>query len=195
MRLVLASTSRIRGELLSRAGVTFETYQPDVDEDVLKASKKGLSPADLAQSLAAAKAVSVADRLPGAFVIGTDQVLNLDGQVFDKPRSREEARRHLLLLRGRSHVLETAVCCARAGNLDWQHLDQARLTMRGFSDSFLERYLDRVGPDVVTSVGAYKLESLGAQLFDRIDGDYFTILGLPLLPLLDFLRRQGALAA
>jgi septum formation protein len=195
MKLVLASTSRIRGELLSKAGMTFETLRPEVEEDELKASAKGLSPGELAQSLAAAKAVSVANRLPDALVIGADQILNLEGQIFDKPRSREEARRQLLQLRGRSHILETAVCCAEAGGVVWQHLGRATLSMRVFSESFLDDYLARMGPDVMTSVGAYKLEGLGVQLFDRIDGDYFTILGLPLLPLLDFLRRKEALAA
>jgi septum formation protein len=194
MRLVLASTSRIRSELLSGAGLVFETLGPQIDENALKAAAKGLAPGGLAQSLAASKAASVASRRPEAVVIGADQVLNLDGQAFDKPGSRDEARDHLLRLRGRSHVLETAICCAKGGDTLWQHLGRATLTMRSFSEDFLDHYLDRMGPDVLTSVGAYKLEGLGAQLFDAIDGDYFTILGLPLLPLLDFLRRRGALA-
>jgi septum formation protein len=195
MKLVLASTSRIRAELLTRAGLVFQALAPEVDENSLKATAKGLTPGDLAQSLAASKAVSVANRLPQATVIGADQVLNLEGRAFDKPGSREEAREHLLQLRGRSHVLETAICCARDGDTIWQHLGRAKLAMRSFSDSFLEDYLDRMGPEALTSVGAYKLEGLGAQLFETIDGDYFTILGLPLLPLLEFLRRQGALPA
>jgi septum formation protein len=195
MRLVLASTSRIRGELLTKAGLIFEALRPEVDENALKKSAKDLSPGDLAQSLAAAKAVSVANRLPRALVIGADQVLNLEGSAFDKPESRDEARRQLLQLRGRSHVLETAVCCAQGDKIAWQHLGRATLNMRDFSGDFLDDYLDRMGPEVTTSVGAYKLEGLGAQLFETIEGDYFTILGLPLLPLLDFLRRQGALAA
>ncbi len=195
MKLVLASTSQIRGEILTRAGLVFETARPEVDEDALKTSAKGLTPGDLAQSLAAAKAVSVTNRLPEAVVIGADQVLNLDGKAYDKPGSREEARRHLIALRGRSHMLETAVCCARAGDVVWRHLGRATLTMRDFSESFLDDYLDRMGPEAVTSVGAYKLEGLGAQLFEAIEGDYFTILGLPLLPLLDFLRRKECLPA
>lgn len=195
MRLVLASTSRIRGELLAKAGVNFEARRPEVDEDILKASARDLSPGKQAQALAAAKAVSVANQVPGAVVIGADQVLHLGGKVFDKPRSREEARQHLLQLRGRSHVLETAVCCAEAGGVVWQHLGRATLTMRVFSEAFVDDYLDQMGPDVMTSVGGYKLEGLGAQLFDSVDGDYFTILGLPLLPLLDFLRRKEVLAA
>lgn len=193
MRLVLASTSRIRGELLTKAGLTFEALRPEVDENALKKAAKGMAPGDLAQSLAAAKAVSVANRLPGTLVIGADQILNLEGRAFDKPESREDARRHLLELRGRSHVLETAICCAEGDKVAWQHLGRATLRMRSFSEGFLDDYLGQMGPEVTTSVGAYKLEGLGAQLFDSIDGDYFTILGLPLLPLLDFLRRKEVL--
>lgn len=195
MTLILASTSRIRGELLAKAGITFEALAPDVDETELKRSAPGLSPGDLAQKLAAAKAVSVTNRYPGALVIGADQVLNLGGRAFDKPDSIETARRQLTDLRGRRHVLETALCCAEDGKIVWRHLGQAQLTMRDFSESFLADYLREVGPDVMTSVGGYKLEGRGAQLFDKIEGDYFTILGLPLLPLLDFLRRRGVLPA
>lgn len=195
MRLILASTSRIRGELLGKAGIAFDAVAPDVDETVLKRQSPGLSPGDLALKLAAAKAVSVANRYPGALVIGADQVLNLDGRAFDKPESSETARRQLSDLRGRRHVLETALCCAQDGRIVWQHLGQAGLIMRDFSEQFLTDYLRDVGPDVTTSVGGYKLEGRGAQLFDRIEGDYFTILGLPLLPLLDFLRRKGVLPA
>jgi nucleoside triphosphate pyrophosphatase len=195
MKLVLASTSWIRAELLTRAGLIFEALRPEIDENALKASAKNLAPGDLAQLLAASKAVSVANRLPEAMVIGADQVLNLEGRAIDKPGSREEAREHLLQLRGRSHVLETAICCARGGDALWQHLDRASLTMRSFSNAFLDDYLNQMGPEDLTSVGAYKLEGLGVQLFEAIEGDYFTILGLPLLQLLDFLRREGALAA
>jgi septum formation protein len=195
MRLVLASTSRIRRELLTSAGLAFEFVRPEVDENELKKTSTAASPGSLALSLAAAKAVSVANQMPGALVLGADQVLNLKGRAFDKPESLEAARRQLMDLRGQSHVLETALCCVLGGELVWQHLGQATLTMRSFSDGFLDEYLRQMGPEVTTSVGAYKVEGLGAQLFDAIEGDYFTILGLPLLPLLDFLRRQGALAA
>jgi septum formation protein len=195
MKLILASTSRIRGELLAKAGITFDSVKPEVDETELKRQSPGLSPGNLAQKLAAAKAVSVTNRYPGALVIGADQVLNLEGRAFDKPDSVETARHQLTDLRGRRHVLETALCCAQDGKIVWQHLGQAGLTMRTFSEQFLADYLRAVGPDVTTSVGGYKLEGVGAQLFDRIDGDYFTILGLPLLPLLDFLRRKGILPA
>ena len=194
MRLVLASTSPIRRELLTRAGLVFEAVRPDVDEDQLKLAAKAMSPGELALSLAAAKAISVANRMPDALVIGADQVLNLEGRAFDKPGSPMAASEQLRALRGKSHVLETALCCATHGKVVWQHLGQATLSMRSFSDLFLTDYLDRMGPDVMTSVGAYKLEGLGIQLFDGIAGDYFTILGLPLLPLLDYLRRKGALA-
>ena len=195
MKLVLASTSRIRGELLTRAGLAFKSVRPAVDENELKKTSKDLSPGDLALSLAAAKAVSVANRMPDALVIGADQVLNLAGEVFDKPDTPAAARRQLIDLRGRSHILETALCCALGDKVVWQHLGRATLTMRSFSDGFLDDYLRQMGPDVTTSVGGYKLEGLGAQLFEAIEGDYFTILGLPLLPLLDYLRRRGALAA
>jgi septum formation protein len=195
MKLILASTSRIRGELLGKAGLAFEAMRPEVDENALKFKAKGLSPGHLAQSLAASKAISVASQWSQALVIGADQVLNLAGKAFDKPESPEEARRQLLQLRGRSHVLETAICCAQEDKVVWQHLGRATLTMRDFSESFLDDYLAHVGADVTSSVGGYKLEGRGAQLFETIDGDYFTILGLPLLPLLDFLRRQGGLPA
>jgi septum formation protein len=195
MKLILASTSRIRGELLAKAGITFESVKPEVDETDLKRQSPGLSPGDLAQKLAAAKTVSVTNRHPGALVIGADQVLNLAGRAFDKPDSVETARRQLTDLRGQRHVLETALCCAQDGKIVWQHLGQAGLTMREFSTEFLTDYLREVGQDVTTSVGGYKLEGRGAQLFDKIEGDYFTILGLPLLPLLDFLRRKGVLPA
>ena len=192
MRLVLASTSSIRRELLTRAGLVFEVVRPDVDEDGLKRAAKGLKPGELALSLAAAKAISVANRMPDTLVIGADQVLNLEGRAFDKPGSLLEAGRQLKELRGKRHVLETALCCAADGKVVWQHVGQATLAMRSFTDGFLELYLERMGPEVTTSVGAYKLEGLGIQLFDSIAGDYFTILGLPLLPLLDYLRRKGA---
>lgn len=195
MRLVLASTSPIRRTLLAGAGLVFDAVRPDVDEAQLKAEAKGLLPAELAVSLAAAKAVSVANRVPDALVMGADQVLNFEGRVFDKPESPAAARDHLRQLRGKGHILETALCCAEGGKIVWQHHGQATLTMRSFSDEFLDDYLARMGQDVTTSVGAYKLEGAGIQLFDSIAGDYFTILGLPLLPLLDFLRRQGAIAA
>jgi nucleoside triphosphate pyrophosphatase len=193
VRLILASTSSVRRTLLKQAGLEFEAVKPAVDEAALKAAMMPCDPVALAEKLASAKAVSVANRYPSALVIGADQVLSFAGRALDKPSTVEAARDQLKRLRGREHWLETAICCARGNRIAWRHAAQARLTMRAFSDDFLEFYLDRLGPDVVTSVGGYKLEGLGIQLFDSIEGDYFAILGLPLLPLLGFLRSEGAI--
>jgi septum formation protein len=127
----------------------------------------------------------------GMLVVGADQTLSFDGKTFDKPSTHIEARQQLEILRGQSHQLISAVCCVKNGVDLWSHVDEARLAMRPFSSGFLDDYLSILGDDCLTSVGAYKIEGLGAQLFDRIDGDHFTILGLPLLPLLGFLRREG----
>jgi septum formation protein len=194
-RLVLASTSPARRMLLTSAGLEFEAMKPDMEETDLKASMTLSDPAARAEMLAHAKAVSLAIRLPDAIVIGADQVLNFNGQAFDKPETIAEARRQLVQLRGREHWLEAAICCARGEDVLWQHLGRARLVMRPFTDMFLSQYLEQLGSDVLTSVGGYKLEGAGIQLFDTIEGEYFTILGLPLLPLLAFLRSQGAVAS
>ena len=143
-------------------------------------------------ALAEAKAVRVAARRERALVIGADQMLVLGRRWFDKPAKPAEAREHLLALRGRRHELVTAVCVARDGTVLWRHLERPGLVMRDFSDAFLDAYLATVGDDVLTTVGAYRLEGRGVQLMARIEGDYFSILGLPLLPLLDFLRGRGA---
>ncbi len=163
-----------------------------VDEEAAKASLRtqGLAPRGQADALAELKAVSVSQRAPG-FVIGADQMLALDGEVFDKPADLAEARAHLLRLRGRRHELVTALVIAVDGAPIWRHVETPRLEMRDFSDDFLESYLERAGARLCASVGAYQLEGLGAQLFERIEGDYFSILGLPLLPLLAFLREHG----
>jgi len=194
-RLVLASMSPARRMLLTSAGLEFEAMKPDMEETDLKASMTLSDPAARAEMLAHAKAVSLAIRLPDAIVIGADQVLNFNGQAFDKPETIAEARRQLVQLRGREHWLEAAICCARGEDVLWQHLGRARLVMRPFTDMFLSQYLEQLGSDVLTSVGGYKLEGAGIQLFDTIEGEYFTILGLPLLPLLAFLRSQGAVAS
>src|SRR5437588_2534506 len=191
-QLILASTSPARRLLLSQAGLSFEARQPEVDETNLKNNLTGSDPQTLASTLARAKAISVAKQSPDAIVIGADQVLNCDGKAFDKPETIEAAKQQLERLRGRQHWLETAICCAWKGEAAWHHLGRARLVMRQFSDDFLSRYLDELRLDVLTSVGGYKLEGLGVQLFDVVEGDYFTILGLPLLPLLGFLRSRGA---
>ncbi len=195
MAIILASTSAIRKRLLEGAGVAFGTEKPLVDEHELKQRAPGLAREALAQHLASAKCLSVSAQHPEALVIGADQVLTFSNTTFDKPRSLEEARSHLQQLRGNTHTLISAVCCARASDLLWQYSDRAELTMRYFSDRFLDNYISTVGADATMSVGAYKLEALGIQLFEQIEGDYFTILGLPLLPLLEFLRSTGEIGS
>jgi septum formation protein len=179
--------------MLQAAGVAFECEPPDLDESEIKAdlAATGADATELAGALAQAKANAVSSRRPNLAVIGADQVLEYDGRCFDKPGDREGARRHLGMLCGRTHRLVSGVCVVRDGNLLWSHVETARLTMRPFSEEFLAAYLDSAGPETWDSVGGYRLEGLGAQLFERIDGDHFTIQGLPLLPLLRFLRRKG----
>jgi septum formation protein len=189
----LASASAARLRLLRAAGVVFECEPPNLDETEIKAdmAATGADATELAGALAQAKASLVASRRPGLAVIGADQVLEYAGQCFDKPGNRDEARRHLRMLGGRTHRLVSGVCVVSDGNILWSHAETARLTMRPFSEEFLEAYLDTVEPGTWDSVGGYRLEGMGAQLFERIDGDHFTIQGLPLLPLLRFLRRKG----
>lgn len=193
--LILASGSAIRAQLLARAGLSFSILRPPVDEAILKAKFQQASPSNLAASLAEAKASAVSRANSDALVIGADQVLNFAGQSHDKPASLADARDQLLRFRGKTHALETAVCCCRAGKVVWSHTEHAGLTMRDFSDSFLDTYLESLGEEVLTSVGGYKLEERGIQLFSKIEGDYFGILGLPLLPLLGFLRSEGLIAS
>jgi septum formation protein len=189
--LVLASTSIARRALLTGVGLDHEALTPGVDEATEKA-RLGSIPADaLAAELADLKALAGARLRPGALVIGADQTLSCDSMLYDKPVDLNEARSHLQRLRGRTHTLHAAICVARDERVIWRHLTRARLTMRDFSDSFLEHYIALCGETLTTSVGAYRLEGPGPQLFERIEGDYFTILGLPLLPLLDFLRGAG----
>jgi septum formation protein len=178
---------------LRAAGIVFEVEPSNLDESAIKAemAETGADATELASALAVAKAELVSSRRPGVAVIGTDQVLEYNGQCFDKPGNREEAKRHLRMLGGRTHRLVSGVCVIREGDVLWSHAETARLTMRPFSDEFLAAYLDAAGPEAWESVGGYRLEGLGAQLFERIDGDHFTIQGLPLLPLLRFLRRKG----
>jgi len=193
--IVLASTSASRRQLLSQTGIYFDTAKPPVDETPIKTKLKegGASAADVAEALAESKANSVADILPGHYVIGADQMLESEGVWFDKPANRNEARRHLQTLRGKTHQLITAAVIAHEGRIIWRHTEVAAMTMRDFSDEFLEQYLDKAGPGLVRSVGAYEVESLGVQLFAKIEGDYYSILGLPVVPLLIALREAGAL--
>ncbi|MGE5539767.1 MAG: Maf family protein [Gemmatimonas sp.] len=195
MRVVLASTSAARQTMLRNAGIAFETDPSSVDEAEIKARLSAASPAEVATALAIAKAEDVARRHPGAFVVGSDQILTCGGRSFDKPGSRAEARDQLLALRGRDHTLTSAAAVIGDGRPLWTHVDAAHLAMRAFSESFLDGYLDRAGPGVLSSVGVYQIEGLGAQLFERIQGDVFTIMGMPLLPLLRFLRQEGVIPA
>ena len=193
--VVLASTSASRRALLQGAGVPFTARSPGVDEDAAKAALlgEGLGPRDVADALAELKAVRI--NAGEALVIGADQTLDLDGELIDKAASLDEARARLLRLRGRAHKLHAGVVVARAGQPIWREVQTATLWMRPFSDDFLEDYLAREGEALLGSVGCYRLENIGVQLFSRIEGDYFTILGLPMLGLLDLLRRHGVLTS
>lgn len=194
--VVLASASRSRARMLRNAGLAFVTDPAAVDEQAVKASMhaEDADVADVAEALAATKAQQVSRKHGNDLVIGADQMLECEGEWFDKPESSADARMQLEHLRGRTHQLMSAVSVVQAGTVLWHHLDRARMTMRPFSDAFLERYIAEMGEDILATVGGYELEGLGAQLFSRIDGDYFTILGMPLLPLLDFLRGHGVVA-
>ena len=193
--IILASTSQTRQALLRSAGLSFSAIAPDIDERALAARNPGWRAEDLALRLAEAKATDVSARYPDAIVIGADQVLACHGKVYSKPASIVECREQLLELRGTAHALISAVVCARSGKPAWAFSDTAALTMREFSLSFLDSYLEAAGNDCTTSVGGYKIEGRGLQLFEKIEGNYFTILGLPLIPLLDYLRRAGEIQA
>ncbi len=192
--LILASQSATRVGILRNAGLAFEAVPSAVDERDLEAGlAAATSPGDLALALAEAKASAVAASRREAIVIGADQTLDAEGARWHKPSSRAEARDQLLALSGRTHHLRSAVAGIRDGAVRWRHIEAAALTMRTFGPAEVDAYLDRVGERALSSVGAYQIEGPGIRLFERIDGDYFTILGLPLLPLLAWLRREGAL--
>lgn len=194
--LILASASAVRASLLRQASLDFHVRDSRVDEDAVKKSFAGSTDDGdtdaLALRLAEEKALAVSRAEPGALVIGADQIMSCETRRFDKPRDMVEARANLLFLRGRTHTLHSAVVLALDGEVVWGHSARADLAMRNFSDTFLDWYLKTLGEKVKTSVGCYQLEGPGIQLFERIEGDYFTILGLPLLPLLAELRDRGA---
>lgn len=194
MTLILASASPIRADLLRGAGVEVAVEPARIDEAAVKASllAAGAPPRDVADRLAELKALRIGARHSG-LVLGADQVLVHRGELLDKPASTDDARAHLERLRGERHELLSAAVIVAQGVAVWRHVGQARLTMRPFSDAFLDDYLARAGDDVLASVGAYRLEGLGAQLFARVEGDYFTVLGLPLIEVLGFLRARGVL--
>jgi septum formation protein len=193
--LVLASKSAIRHALLRDAGVPVEVQPADIDERTIEQRSPARDAAELAALLAREKARTIAARLPGRLVLGADQTLALGERRFSKPGDRAAARAQLEALRGRTHELHTAIALVRESTIVFEHREVARLTMRAFSDSFLESYLDAVGGAVTASVGGYQLERIGIQLFERIEGEHFVILGLPLVALLQYLRQAGWLAA
>jgi len=191
--LVLASRSAVRRTLLEAAGVPVEVQPADIDERSLETGMPPQAPAAIAALLARQKALVVAGLRPARLVLGADQVLALDGKMFAKPADRTAARAQLRALAGRTHELHSAIACVRDATVLFEYAGTARLTMRAFSDRFLDAYLEAVGSAATASVGAYQIESLGIELFERVEGDYFTVLGLPLLAALDFLRRDGCL--
>lgn len=191
MALILASASAIRRQMLDAAGVVHEAVKPDVDENAVKA--RLADAAQIASELAGAKACSIP--ASEAWVIGSDSVVSANGRLFDKPRNRNEAAEHLRFFSGTTMLLTSAVALAWNGTLDWRHVETARLEVRELSDAFIADYLDAEWPEVGYTVGVFRLEARGVQLFSSIDGDHFTILGMPLLPLLGALRDRGLLLA
>ena len=191
--LILASASPSRRRLLGNAGLRFAVEPSGIDEDEVRLSLKGemASAQDIATTLAEMKAVRMSSRHPEVLVIGADSILACEGRLFDKPATLADARRQILALAGKTHELWSSVVVARNGVRLWHHAERGLLTMRAISEGFVDAYLARAGHAVCASVGAYQLEGLGAHLFSRIEGDYFTVLGLPLLPLLAFLAEHG----
>jgi len=194
--IILASGSESRAAILRDAGLQFQVIPAHCDEAAVKqeGARAGEAPGPVAQTLARLKALRVSAQHPDALVIGADQMLSVGDYWLDKPGSHEEAADHLRQLSGQAHRLHTAVCCVRGSQVIWQHLAVPTLTMRTLSDGFIADYLAAEGEACFSSVGAYRLEGRGIQLFERIDGDFFTILGLPILPLLGFLRQHGAVS-
>jgi len=193
--LILASQSTTRRAMLTAAGLDFDAVSPAIDEELVRESLRaaGADAAELAETLAEMKAQRISNKYPGALVIGCDQTLDCNGVMFDKPVDPDHARAHLQALSGKTHLLYAAICISLNGSRIWHHNAVAKLTMRSLSPEFLDWYCASEGEALLHSVGCYRLEGLGAQLFNKVDGDHFTILGLPLLPLLDFLRLRGTI--
>lgn len=195
MRLVLASASQSRAALLLAAGVVFTTDPADLDEAVLMAQLRGVDAGVIASTLAQKKALHVSARHPGDIVLGGDSVITFDGESLSKCATLDEAKALLARLSGCMHLLVSAAALARDGVLLWTHASPCKMTMRDLSPQFLDNYIAAEGPAILSSVGCYHYEGRGAQLFDRVDGDYFSVLGLPLLPVLAALRKEGVLAS
>lgn len=191
LALILASSSPVRRAMLDAAGVEYRAIAAGVDEEVLKADRAG--PAEIAIGLSAAKAQTVSAEQPDDWVVGSDSIVSVAGRTFDKPRDRDQAADHLRFFSGKDMTLTSAVALARGGAVDWTLADNAILHVRALSDAFIEAYLDAEWPEVGYCVGVFRLEGRGVQLFDRIDGNYFTILGMPLIPLLGALRDRQLL--
>jgi len=193
--LILASSSPFRRMLMENAGLHFQAIAADIDERAIEAplERNGAGPDAVALVLSKAKAKEVSDRFPGSLVIGSDQTMSLGSEVFHKPKSMPDAENHLRTLSGQTHRLNSAIALALNGDIIWEHVSHADLTMRALSADFIHRHLSRVGEKALSSVGAYQLEGEGIQLFSKIEGDYFTIVGLPMLPLLQQLRELGAI--
>ena len=194
MSIILASGSAIRRQIMTDAGIDFQVITKPVDEAAIKDSMLAESARlrDIADALAEAKSMRVS-RIHQGLVIGADQIMVMNDQLFDKPKDIEEARERLKLMRGKTHYLMGAVVICENGAPVWRHMAKTKLTMREFSDEFLENYLEAEGDLVTKSVGAYRFEGLGAQLFSHVEGDFFSILGLSLLPVMDYLRIRGAI--
>ena len=196
-QIVLASGSAIRGQMLSNAGIAFEAIVPRVDEEMIKIALQAekATPRDIADALAETKARKIGGKHPDKLVIGCDQVLDFDGQILSKPQTPDEAKEQLKALRGKRHRLLSAVVVYHELEPLWRHVGQVRLYMRDISDSYLNEYVERNWPSLQSSVGGYKLEEEGVRLFSRIEGDYFTILGLPLIEMINYLTASGDLKA
>lgn len=191
--IILASKSPSRAAILKGAGVLFDIVPSTIDEADLKVASKDKSPTELGQFLAREKALQVSRQNPGRVILGADQILAFENEIFDKPRNMKEARQTLERLRGKTHTLISCAVFAEDGKIVAEFIDRANLTMKNFDEAFLTDYLEEAGEKILSSVGAYQLEAEGARLFEKIDGDFFTILGLPLNPVKEFLQNRGSI--